>query len=575
MILDNKGGAYVNGIHFVAGDLHGIDPYDLAKQIDDVAGLNPTAYINAPILTTIAAIPIAVQRIIDSSAKSSNDAAWSAAGSAVGAIEIGGPGGSAVGQFAAGALHKTLSFAYGMAQTLSPANALRDPGALGHAIADKFMTLATTQYKDQFAREWAYLNAAVPIESFVKNIASTASSMSNGDYYNAGAKAAGAVGDGLVIAAAVASVVVPILGEIGLEADALALTADALADGADAAAVTVDVAADVADVAVDAGSAAAEVGGEAGTAADAAADAAGEAIGADATGSESGLPKTVQCHSFAPETPVLLADGQTRPIKDVAVGDKVVATDPTTGTTGPQSVTALHLNHDSDMADVIVGRSDSTSATIHTTAHHLFWDSTLNAWTRAGDLQQGDLLRPTPDQGSTAVVVLAVRLSTAPRDMYDLTVSSIHTYYVVAGDTPILVHNCGSKDFFTVQDANDAERLRAGGEPWPSAPHRTAWGEGVYAFDNQASAERYMSQLVNNRGLDNLEIVKFSVSRSALGNMRSLDIDSLPQSEIDAFMDQHYMADLPSTHGYDYITRGTQYGDEHFFEKSAFGFLGF
>ena len=101
LILDNKGGAYINGIHFVAGDLHGIDPYDLAKQIDDVAGLNPTAYINAPILTTIAAIPIAVQRIIDSSAKSSNDAAWSAAGSAVGAIEIGGPGGSAVGQFAA------------------------------------------------------------------------------------------------------------------------------------------------------------------------------------------------------------------------------------------------------------------------------------------------------------------------------------------------------------------------------------------------------------------------------------------------------------------------------------------
>jgi hypothetical protein len=32
------------------------------------------------------------------------------------------------------------------------------------------------------------------------------------------------------------------------------------------------------------------------------------------------------------------------------------------------------------------------------------------------------------------------------RDMYDLTVADIHTYYVVAGATPVLVHNCG-EDF--------------------------------------------------------------------------------------------------------------------------------
>ena len=29
--------------------------------------------------------------------------------------------------------------------------------------------------------------------------------------------------------------------------------------------------------------------------------------------------------------------------------------------------------------------------------------------------------------------------------MYDLTVDDLHTYYVHAGDTPILVHNCGGK----------------------------------------------------------------------------------------------------------------------------------
>jgi hypothetical protein len=30
--------------------------------------------------------------------------------------------------------------------------------------------------------------------------------------------------------------------------------------------------------------------------------------------------------------------------------------------------------------------------------------------------------------------------------MYNLTVADVHTYYVVAGDTPVLVHNCGADD---------------------------------------------------------------------------------------------------------------------------------
>lgn len=28
-------------------------------------------------------------------------------------------------------------------------------------------------------------------------------------------------------------------------------------------------------------------------------------------------------------------------------------------------------------------------------------------------------------------------------DMYNLTVADLHTYYVLAGDTPVLVHNVG------------------------------------------------------------------------------------------------------------------------------------
>jgi hypothetical protein len=47
-------------------------------------------------------------------------------------------------------------------------------------------------------------------------------------------------------------------------------------------------------------------------------------------------------HSFDPDTPVLMADGTHKRIKDIKTGDEVVAADPETGKTGSQKVTQLH-----------------------------------------------------------------------------------------------------------------------------------------------------------------------------------------------------------------------------------------
>jgi hypothetical protein len=46
--------------------------------------------------------------------------------------------------------------------------------------------------------------------------------------------------------------------------------------------------------------------------------------------------------SFPPGTPVLLADGQSKPIADIRVGDQVLSTDPGNGDTESEPVTALH-----------------------------------------------------------------------------------------------------------------------------------------------------------------------------------------------------------------------------------------
>lgn len=62
-------------------------------------------------------------------------------------------------------------------------------------------------------------------------------------------------------------------------------------------------------------------------------------------------------------------------------------------------------------------------------------------WTLASDLRTGDSLRG-PDGGLRTVAAPSGRLETRPRTVYDLTVSGLHTFYAVAGRSPVLVHNC-------------------------------------------------------------------------------------------------------------------------------------
>ncbi|MEC3996361.1 hypothetical protein VSR01_23760 [Actinacidiphila sp. DG2A-62] len=59
-------------------------------------------------------------------------------------------------------------------------------------------------------------------------------------------------------------------------------------------------------------------------------------------------------------------------------------------------------------------------------------------------LHPGDTLRTS---NGPAVHVTRVRNYTGHIVTYNLTVSELHTYYVVAGGTPILVHNCNTLSF--------------------------------------------------------------------------------------------------------------------------------
>ncbi|MFC0098391.1 polymorphic toxin-type HINT domain-containing protein [Micromonospora marina] len=75
------------------------------------------------------------------------------------------------------------------------------------------------------------------------------------------------------------------------------------------------------------------------------------------------------------------------------------------------------------------------------TDNHPFWVAGLDEWVDAANLRAGQWLRTS---AGTHVQISATRQWTEPAQVHNLTVDDIHTYYVLAGNTPVLVHNCNN-----------------------------------------------------------------------------------------------------------------------------------
>lgn len=145
-------------------------------------------------------------------------------------------------------------------------------------------------------------------------------------------------------------------------------------------------------------------------------------------------------HSFLPDTEVALADGEHKRIEDVTTGDKVIATDPETGKTTTRPVVATIITKDDKEFTDLTIQTPSGNSSIIATDTHPFWSVDQKEWIDAGELSPGTELR-TP-QGATAKLT-AVRHFTKQQRTHDLTIAGTHTYYVLAGETPVLVHNSG------------------------------------------------------------------------------------------------------------------------------------
>ncbi|MCM2417703.1 polymorphic toxin-type HINT domain-containing protein [Streptomyces sp. RKAG293] len=144
--------------------------------------------------------------------------------------------------------------------------------------------------------------------------------------------------------------------------------------------------------------------------------------------------------SFPAGTLVLLADGTTKAIDQMAVGDEVQSADPETTESGPQPVDAtIATPDDINFTTLTVAGTAGTSA-LTSTDNHPYWSPSEAAWIHASDVLPGMTLI---SQEGEILQVVAAKHFRKLQAAYNLTVRGFHTYYVLAGATSVLVHNCG------------------------------------------------------------------------------------------------------------------------------------
>lgn len=177
---------------------------------------------------------------------------------------------------------------------------------------------------------------------------------------------------------------------------------------------------------------------------------------------------------FLAGTGVEMADGSSKNIEDVRVGEKVLAADPETGESGPRAVTQLIVTeHDKHFNELTIDTREGLEK-LTATHEHPFWSPSEHQWIEAGRLKPGMTL--LTDDGTT-LTVRANRPFSKHARTYNLTVDDLHTYYVLAGETPVLVHNsnCGiGRELIGDERAGHI----LDGHRYPGAPGKDAFPQG-------------------------------------------------------------------------------------------------
>ncbi|MCA5894062.1 DNA/RNA non-specific endonuclease, partial [Isoptericola sp. NEAU-Y5] len=124
-----------------------------------------------------------------------------------------------------------------------------------------------------------------------------------------------------------------------------------------------------------------------------------------------------------------------RPIEDLRAGDKVWAHDLAAGADVLQVVTETFVRTTTTLWHLSIG-----GQVVTTTDEHPFMVTNMG-WILAKDLQPGDLLVTPEGAVSLDRIEVEHRDPNDPVTVYNIHVATHHDYYVLAGDTAVLVHN--------------------------------------------------------------------------------------------------------------------------------------
>ncbi|MFJ2821775.1 polymorphic toxin-type HINT domain-containing protein [Streptomyces toxytricini] len=203
--------------------------------------------------------------------------------------------------------------------------------------------------------------------------------------------------------------------------------------------------------------------------------------------------KVTGCQCFLAGTKVEMADGTTKNIEDVQLGDEVRATDPRSGETGKRPVTRLIVTENDKHFNKLSIATPEGISELTATYEHPFWSPSENAWLEAADLKPGMTLQTS--DGTTAILT-ANHPFTQHAKTYNLTVADLHTYYVLAGETPVLVHNSDCPTTLTVggprvRPGKDIDVDEDGFVNAPTSAEIEALDvQGLSTFDNVTNAGR-------------------------------------------------------------------------------------
>ena len=159
---------------------------------------------------------------------------------------------------------------------------------------------------------------------------------------------------------------------------------------------------------------------------------------------------------FAAGTAVLMGDGSTKLIETIQPGDLVLSDDPEDDQ--PPTVRRVtEVHHTATYRIFRINVGDESGGDLLATSRHPFW--TQRGWIATEDLTRNDMLY---NRFGEPVSISSIAEQSMDTATFNLSVDETHTFFVLAGRVPVLVHNIDPWEIAFSRPVDAAETFQHG-----------------------------------------------------------------------------------------------------------------